>query len=181
MGQHWSGFSRYRQFQRVARTRLCGPGYGLSSAPSRGSRTRDGAELATSKALTAAAPPLVQASVLGDGFCDKPPKGEGFRTGACPRPMPTIGPATCQSGSEAWGKLSLGRVTVTRTAPGPAETQQTKKRQLESRLLPTRCRSAWPQHRAWRRRATGPPSRPGSRSGGPRASARATPTTWTGL
>ena len=50
MGQHWSGFSRYRQFQRVARTRLCGPGYGLSSAPSRGSRTRDGAELATSKA-----------------------------------------------------------------------------------------------------------------------------------
>ena len=66
---------------------------------------------------------------------------------------------------------SSGRVTVTCTAPGPAETQQTKKRQLESRLLPTRCRSAWPQHRAWRRRATGPPSRPGSRSGGPRASA----------
>ena len=54
-GQYWSGFSRYRQFQRVARTRLCGPGYGLSSAPSRGSRTRDGAELATSKAPTAAA------------------------------------------------------------------------------------------------------------------------------
>ena len=54
MGQHWSGFSRYRQFQRVARTRLYGPGYGLSSAPSRGShgRTCDGAEHWTCFALS---------------------------------------------------------------------------------------------------------------------------------
>ena len=37
-------------------TRLGSPGCGLSSAPTRDKCTRDGAELATSKALTAAAP-----------------------------------------------------------------------------------------------------------------------------
>ena len=42
--------------------RLDSPGCGLSSAPTRGTRTRDGAELATSKAPTAAAPsPLLPA------------------------------------------------------------------------------------------------------------------------
>ena len=51
-----ASFSRpHRACATATPMRLCSPGYGLSSAPSRGSRTRDGAELAGCKAPTAAA------------------------------------------------------------------------------------------------------------------------------
>ena len=59
-GQLFSAASRVR----VPRpTSLCSPGCGLSSAPTRGTRTRDGAELATSKAPTAAAPSPLKAGL----------------------------------------------------------------------------------------------------------------------
>ena len=48
--------------------RLGSPGCGLSSAPTRGTRTRDGAELATSKAATEPALSPLQPKMLSDGF-----------------------------------------------------------------------------------------------------------------
>ena len=48
--------------------RLRSPVCGLSSAPTRGTRTRDGAELATSKAATEPALSPLQPKMLSDGF-----------------------------------------------------------------------------------------------------------------